>query len=166
MFPPDQRLFEADLQSAPYRIGAAKGLWAQAEAEVLPDGAAWPRAFFWMAAASRANAPDRYHVALNLSGYRSVAPTGAFWDPAKKATLDLAKWPKGKPGSRFAMVFRTAGFNGCGSAFYHPYDRVATVGHTEWPKQQPHLIWTNEHTIVDYLEEFQSLLMAGDYLGV
>ncbi|MFZ3327503.1 MAG: hypothetical protein WA231_17180 [Methylocella sp.] len=87
-------------------------------------------------------------------------------DPAKKAPLDIAKWPKGKLGSRFAMVFRATGFNGCGSAFYHPYDRVATQGHTEWPKQQPHLIWTNSHTIVDDLEEFQSLLTTGDYIGV
>ena len=51
MLPPDQRLFEEDVQSAPYRIGVAKGLWAQAEADTLPDGAAWPKAYLWMAAA-------------------------------------------------------------------------------------------------------------------
>jgi hypothetical protein len=78
MLPPDQRLFEADVQSAPYRIGVAKGLWAVAGADVLPDGAAWPKAFFWMAAAPRANAPERFYVALDLSGYRFVAPSGTF----------------------------------------------------------------------------------------
>jgi hypothetical protein len=165
MLPPDQRLLEADLQSAPYRIGAAKGLWAQAETEALPDGAAWPRVFFWMAAAPRERAPGRYYVALDANGYRSVPPTGTFWNPDRKATLELARRPKGKAGSRFAMVFRTD-WGESYRAFYHPYDRVATQGHGEWPKQQPHLIWTNAHTIVDYLEEFQSLLMTGDYLGV
>jgi hypothetical protein len=166
MLPPDHRLFEEDLLSAPYRMGAVKGVWGLAEAGAAPEGAAWPNAYFWMAAAPRTNAPDRFCVALDLTGYRSASPTGAFWDPEKKAPLDFAKWPKGKSGSRFAMVFRTTGFNGCGQAFYHPYDRVARVGHHEWPRQQPHLIWSDTHTIVHYLEEFQSLLTTGDYVGV
>ncbi|SRR5258708_26184567 len=164
MLAPDQRLFESDLLSAEYRNGIAKGLWGLAEADVLPDGAVWPKVFFWMAAAPRANAPERYYVALDAAGYRATPPTGTFWDPIKKAALELGKRPKGKPGSRFAMVFRTDWENG--RAFYHPYDRVAAQGHAEWPKEQPHLIWTSSHTIVDHLEEFQSLLTCGDYLGV
>ncbi|MHB8270247.1 DUF7665 family protein [Bradyrhizobium sp.] len=164
MLAPDQRLFEADLSSVEYRDGVAKGLWALAETDALPNGAAWPNVYFWMAAARRTDAPDRYYVASNLSGYRSVPPTGTFWDPIRKAALELGKRPKGKPGSRFAMVFRTDWENG--RAFYHPYDRLAAQGHGEWPKEQPHLIWTSSHTIVDYLEEFQSLLTCGDYLGV
>jgi hypothetical protein len=164
MLPPDQRLFEADLQSAAYRSGAAKGLWAQAAADALPDGVAWPKVFFWMAAAPRHNAPDRFYVALDAADYRSVPPTGTFWDPATKATLELGKRPKGKSNSRFAMVFRTDWENG--RAFYHPYDRVAALSHQEWPKEQPHLTWTSSHTIVDYLEEFQALLTSGDYLGI
>jgi hypothetical protein len=164
MLSPDQRLLEEDAQSAPFRIGASKGLWGQAESHVLPDGAAWPKAFFWMAAAALPNAPDRFYVALDLSGYRSVPPTGTFWDPEKRSILEHGKRPKGRPGSRFAMVFRIDWQNGM--AFYHPYDRVGSQSHNEWPKQQPHLIWTSSHTIVDYLEEFQSLLMTGDYVGV
>ena len=168
MFAPDQRLFEADLLSAEYRDGVAKGLWALAEAGALPDGepAAWPNAYFWMAAAPRTGAPDRYYVVLNLEGYKSVPPTGPFWDPVKKQTLELAKWPKGKPNSRFALVFRTKGFSAAGRAFYHPYDRAPVQDHPRWPTEQPHLIWTDSHTIVDYLEEFQSLLTCADYVGV
>ena len=166
MLSPDHRLFEEDLRSAPYRMGAMKGLWGQAGADAIPDGTGWPTVYFWMAAAPRTEAPDRFYVALDLGGYRSVSPTGAFWDPTTKAPLEFSKWPKGKSGSRFAMVFRTTGFNGCGKAFYHPYDRVARIGHDEWPRQQPHLIWNDMHTIVDYLEEIQSLFMTGDYLGV
>jgi len=166
MLPPDQRLFEWDLRSAGYRNGVAKGLWGEAEADALPDGAAWPNAYLWMAAAPRTGAPDRYYVALNLSGYRNVPPTGPFWDPLKKQTLELSKWPKGKPNSRFALVFRTNGFSFAGRAFYHPYDRSPLSDHPTWPTEQPHLVWTSAHTIVNYLEEFQSLLSSGDYVGV
>jgi hypothetical protein len=161
---PDQRLFEADMQSAPYRIGAMKGRWAQAEPEAVPADAAWPQAFFWMAAAPRAGAPDRFYVALDMTGYRSVQPTGSFWNPVTKAALEFGRRPKGKPGSRFAMVFRTDWENG--RAFYHPFDRLAAQGHPDWPAAQPHLLWTSSRTIVDYLEEFQSLLMTEDYVGV
>jgi hypothetical protein len=164
VLPPDQRLFEADLLAADFRNGVVKGLWAPAEADALPADPAWPKAYFWMAAAPRASAPDRYYVALNLAGYRSVPPTGRFWDPVKKQPLDLGKWPKGKPDTRFAKVFRTDWEQG--RAFYHPYERLAAQGHPLWPTEQPHLIWTNSHTIVDYLEEFQTLLTSGDYLGV
>ena len=164
MLSPDQRLFEVDLQLPEFRDGVAKGLWGLAEAEALPDRAAWPNVHLWMAAASRGEAPNRYYVALNLSDYRTVPPTGTFWDPVKKATLEFAKRPKGRVGSRFAMVFRTDWENG--RAFYHPYDRVAAQGHGDWAKDLRHLIWTSSHTIVDYLEEFQSLLMSPDYLGV
>jgi hypothetical protein len=166
MLPPDQRLFEADLKSAEYRNGVVKGLWAQAEADAVPDGAVWPNVYFWMAAAPRDSAPDRYYVALNLSGYRSAAPTGPFWDPVKRQVLDLSKWPKGKANSRFAMVFRSAGFSAEGRAFYHPYDRAPVQDHPQWATEQPHLVWGSSHTIVNYLEEFQTLLTSEDYTGV
>ena len=164
MNPPDQRLFEADLLSAEFRNGLVKGLWGSADANAVPDGAAWPNVFFWMAATPRANAPDRFYVALDAAGYRAVPPTGTFWDRAAKATLEFGKWPKGRPNSRFAKVFRTDWENG--RAFYHPYDRVALQSHPNWAQEQPHLVWTSSHTIVDYLEEFQALLTGGDYLGV
>lgn len=168
MLPPDQRLLETDLKLAEYRDGAKKGLWGQADAAALPaGGAVWPNGYFWMAATPRRAAPDRFYVALNLAGYRAVPPTGAFWDPEKKQTLELGKWPKGKAGSRFALVFRTDGFTFAGRAFYHPYDRSPLSDHPEWGKTE-HLqwVWGPSHTIVDYLEEFQSLLTCGDYVGV
>jgi hypothetical protein len=159
----DQRLFEADLVSAPYKIGEAKGRWGQVAGNALPAGAAWPMAYFWMAAAQREGAPDRYYVALNLKGYNSVPPTGPLWDPVTKETLALAKWPKGKAGSRFSIVFRTDGFTFAGRALYHPYDRSPVSDHPSWKSEQQ--IWTSNLTIVDYLEEFQSLLASEDYLG-
>ena len=62
------------------------------------------------------------------------------------------------------MIFRTDWENG--RAFYHPFDRAAVKSHPNWPKEQPHLIWTPERAIVDFLDEFHRLLHSGDYIGV
>jgi hypothetical protein len=132
-------------------------------ADVLPEQPAWSARILWMAAASRPNAPDRFYVQLDVSNYRMVPPTGTFWDPSTKATLEFAKHPKGRD-SRFAKVFRTD-WEG-GRAFYHAYDRVAAQGHPDWARDQPSLVWDSNHTIVDYLEELHSLLNCGDYLGL
>ena len=91
-------------------------------------------------------------------------PTGTFWDSATDTILDAERRPKGKADSRFAKVFRTDWEDG--RAFYHPYDRVAADSHSDWRTQQPHLVWTSDRTIVDYLEEIRSLLNSGDYVGV
>ncbi len=154
---PSQRLFEADLRSAEFRSGVLKGYWDVAAQN-------WPQVVLWICAASRQGAPNGYHVAVDLDGYRAAAPTGTFWDPAIGATLDAAKRPKGKPNSRLAKVFRTDWEKG--QAFYHPYDRRAADSHPNWRTQQPHLVWTSDRTIVDYLEEFHSLLNSDDYVGV
>jgi len=160
---PDQRLFEADLASAAFRAGVQKGYWGLAGTDVLPQQPTWPLRILWIAAVIRTNAPDRYYVQLDSSDYRAVPPTGTFWDPATKSLLEVAKRPKGRPDSRFAKVFRTDWESG--RAFYHPYDRVAAKGHPKWTTEQPSLIWDNNHTIVDYLEEIHLLLDCGDYLG-
>ena len=160
---PDKRLFESDILCAEFRSGVVRGWWGLPEERILPAEAAWPIRILWIAAAPRETAPDRFYISLNLGGYRTVPPTGTFWDPATKSMLDVAKRPKGRQRSRFAKVFRTDWEKG--RAFYHPYDRVATRGHPDWPVQQPHLVWTANHTIVDYLVEFHSLLNSGDYLG-
>lgn len=163
MATPDQRLFEEDILSAEFRIGVANRLWDVAATDVQPQER-WPKVIFWLAAPQRPNAPERFQIGLDLTGYRTVPPTGSFWDPEARAALPTAKWPKGKPDTRFAKVFRTDWQNAV--AFYHPFDRVAAQGHSDWATAQPHLVWTSNHTIVDYLEEFHSLLSGEDYIGV
>jgi hypothetical protein len=161
---PDQRLFQYDLLSAEFRIGMEKSHWGFPGNDALSDGIAWPKILLWIAAAPRSNAPDRFSIMLDAAGYRSVPPTGTFWDTSSRTPLEPSKRPKGKPNSRVAKVFRTDWENG--RAFYHPYDRVAAQGHPNWAKEQPHLVWTDNHTIVDFLVEFHSLLNSGDYLGI
>lgn len=161
---PDQRLFEADVATAEFRVGVLKGAWGFPSMDVLPAQPAWPHRILWLGAATRPSVPDRYYIRLDLANYRTEPPTGTFWDLDKDAMLETAKRPKGRAGSRFAMVFRIDWENG--RAFYHPYDRVAAKGHDKWPAEQPHLIWDSNHTIVDYLEEFLTLLNSGDYFGI
>ena len=161
---PDQRLFEADIASASFRIGADKGLWGLSERDAIPETAGWPRVYLWMKAAPRVSAPERYHVALNAENYRAWPPTGTFWDPTKKETLAFDMRPKGKPGSRVEKVFRTDWEGGI--AFYHPYDGRAARTHQNWETELPRLRWTEDLTIVDWLVEFQTLLMSSDYVGL
>jgi len=162
--PPEQRLFEADCESDEFLSGMVRGRWGFASPELVPKMMAWPQRVMWLGAAERPGAPLCYHVLLDLTGYRNAQPTGTFWDPDTQATATPARRPRGTPDSRFAKVFRTD-WEG-GRAFYHPYDRVAAASHPAWPSEQPHLVWDCKHTIVDYLEEFTSLLHCGDYLGV
>lgn len=161
---PDQRLFNEDVGSAEFRAGLLKGKWGLAEDGQAGAASTWPQVHLWMAAAPRANAPDRFHVELDASGYRSMPPTGTFWDQATKAPLGVDKRPKGRTGSRVARIFRTDWENG--RAFYHPYDRLAAQSHLNWKSEQPRRVWSPAHTIVDWLELFHGLLQSEDYIGV
>ena len=93
-----------------------------------------------------------------------MPPTGTFWDPEKKQILTFDRRPKGKPASRVVQVFRTDWNNG--TAFYHPYDRVAAHGHPNWKTEQPSLVWDGNHSIVDLLAELHLLLNSHDYVGI
>ena len=92
---PDQRLFEADLASAEFRAGALKGHWGLPGTDVLPEQPEWPLRILWVAAAPRAGAPDRYYLRLDLADYRTVPPTGTFWDLTTGAMLETDEAPQG-----------------------------------------------------------------------
>ncbi len=162
MKPPDQRAFEADIEGGAYQIGMANGQWGRAEPALVPASLAWPLVIFWVAAAPRPNAPDRFYVKLDCAHYPSQAQTGNFWDPMTAGMLAGEKRPKGT--GQVAMVFRTD-WEG-GKAFYHPYDRVAAASHGDWAARYPRRIWSNKHTIVDLLSELHDLLHSHEYTGV
>ena len=165
MLEPDQRVFEADLLSPEFRIGEMKGWWGNADDATRPSDASWPKVFLWVAAAARPGSPERFYLALDVSGYRNVPPTGAFWDSIKKSALEYSLFPKGATNSRVAKVFRTDLWATTNRALYHPYDRVAAQGHAEW-KQNPNMVWDSNHTIVHYLCEIRRQLNCGEYIGV
>ena len=157
---PSERQLEVDMESVDFRTGVARGQWGVPDSEAP----AWPRRLFWVAAAKRDNSAERFVVMLDCEGYRKPSPTGNFWDmKANDFLRDPTRRPRGKPGSVTAMVFRIDWEN-C-TAFYHPYDRKASVGHPDWPKSCANRVWTDKHTIADYLDEVHRLLNSGDYLG-
>src|SRR5260370_35062058 len=95
MLSPDERTFQADLEDAPFQIGVQKGHWAVAEPSTIPDGLEWPYRIFWVGAAPRQGAPNRFYLGLDCQGYAGACPTGPSWNPEKKELLAATKWPSG-----------------------------------------------------------------------
>lgn len=157
-----QRLLEADLESAEFKIGVAKGHWGLVKDVCETD---WPHVWIWVRAAPRPQSPDRFIVRWALDNYKSTSPTGGFWDVASQNFLPKTNWPKGKPGSLVAMVFKVDGWAAPGTGFYHPYDRLARHGHEEWPAKHPQRIWTEKNSITDFVILVHRWLNCEDYLG-
>lgn len=157
-----QRLLESDLEQAAFLLGVAAGRWSLAR-EV--SDAAWPHVYTRVSAAPRSNSPDSMIVRWDVEGYNSQSPTGAFWDEATGGFLDPAKWPKGRPNSPVAGVFKVEGWAAPGRGFYHPYDRQARQGHNDWPTNNPQYVWSDQNTLTDFIHLVHRWLNCEDYLG-
>ena len=126
---PDQGLFEEDLRSAEFLIGATKGLWGLPAPDVLAEQPPWPKRILWIAAVPRENAPDRFYILLDVSGYRSVPPTGTFWDPSTRGMLIFQNVRKaGKAAALRWSLGRTGRGRLKGRAA-----RLSTIHTTGWP---------------------------------
>lgn len=157
---PSERAIDADMESAAYLDGVARGQWGVPE-EPQPQ---WPFRQFWIAAVPREGSADRFVIRINCDGYRTIQPTGNFWDlKGNTFLIDPNRRPKGSPRSTVEKVFRTD-WEG-GTAFYHPYDRKAFSTHAQWAGTSTNRIWNDRLTIADYLDEFHRLLNSGDYIG-
>jgi len=157
-----QRLLEADLQGAPFRIGTSSGKWRLAKPV---DETSWPFVFTHVKAAPRPGAPDEMLVRWDLTGYGDQSPTGAFWDEGANEFLPTERWPKGRVNSTVAAVFKVAGWAAPGRGFYHPYDRQANANHNEWPAQNPQFVWGKNNTITDFLCLVHRWLNCEAYVG-
>lgn len=157
-----QRLLEADLQKAPFLIGVSKGYW-ELDGKLSENG--WPYVYTWIQVAPRPNGPERLLVRWNVDGYGSQPQTGAFWDQTTNSFLVLDKWPKGRPESVVANVFKVSGWAAPGQGFYHPFDRQARHGHNEWPTKDPRNVWTEGKTLTDFISLVHRWLNCEDYCG-
>lgn len=158
--PAEQALFD-DLAGVEFQVGVAEGRWGLPGSDLKAELPSWPSKVFWIAAAARQGSPDRFYIRLDCTNYPVSAPTGTFWDPVSGTALSFDRRPKGT--DRVARVFRTDWNNG--TAFYHPYDR-ATADHADWPRSYPAVVWTRDHTIVDFLSMLHGLLHSREYTGV
>jgi hypothetical protein len=157
-----QRLLGEDLKRAEFQIGVANGHWQLAR-PVAEES--WPYVYTWVQAAARPNSPGRLLVRWDLQGYNAQSPTGAFWDDEKGAFLATNAWPKGRPGSVVGSAFKVSGWAAPGQGFYHPFDRQAQVGHAHWATQNPRCVWTNQHTLTDFISLVHRWLNCEAYLG-
>jgi len=156
-----QRLLEADLDRTDFRIGVAGGQWALATPVSEAD---WPIVCTWVKAAPREKSPERFLVRWDVAGYNAQPPTGAFWDEGAKTFLATGSWPKGRPGSVVEAVFKVSGWAAPGRGFYHPYDRLALVGH-DWSKTNPQYIWTANNVLTDFIALVYRWLNCEAYIG-
>jgi len=146
---PDQRAFEADVDSPAFRLGTLEGRWRLI-------GITWPHAFIAVAARDE----REYFLRLNCAGYPQAAPTGGPWDIAGNRVLPFDQWPRGQ-GGRVTAVFRTNWKDG--TALYLPCDRESFAGHDNWRVEQPSKIWRPADGVVQYLELVHELLHCRDY---
>ncbi|UTV79771.1 hypothetical protein MQE22_06940 [Acidithiobacillus sp. YTS05] len=152
-----QRLLEAELVGGRFRAGVARGYWSLATPVAQ---LAWPFVDTWITASPRESSPSRWLVHWDVGNYGSQPNTGGFWDEKTGAFLAPEKWPKGRPGSTVAAVFKTAGWAAPGRGFYHHYDRLAIPGHP-WTQDA----WTPQVTLTDFMTLVYRWLNCGDYVG-
>jgi hypothetical protein len=156
---PSERKLRADLETVRFQQGVSRDAW---NVVALECGVSWPFVVFWIGAAPREGAPDRFYVRLDLTAYPKDPPTGTFWDVAVKAVLEAPRRPFGS--GQTERVFRVDWQSG--QAFYHPYDRVAANSHADWPQRYPHWVWSDRHTVTDLLEVLWDLLNSAQYEGL
>jgi len=149
---PTERLLNAHLAGAPYRVGTRDGLWELHSLE-------FPYAVFKVTAARRPNAPGYYALRFDLTGYDD-APTACPWDIESDMPLASAAWPTG---GELTHVFNPSWNPG---ALYMPMDRVALNGHDAWLSAPKRYLWqVGGEGVVQYLRYVSNLLNSDDYSG-
>jgi hypothetical protein len=154
---PAQQLFITHLKSGDYEVGAAKGMWGNADAD--PSCSTWPFVYLWVAAASKTGSPDRYTFRFDLIGYSAAAPLALPWDTTTGSRLADHLWPQGPP--PICTIFNP-GWRG--KSLYAPCDRGAELSeHSGWKATNPEYYWQPTFTIVKYLQFLYETLHTPEY---
>lgn len=156
---PDERTLRADVESGRFQCQIDEK-WGDPRID-------WPYLYLWVKARPTESGIERYWLRVNCIGYPLRAPTGTFWDMDSNAQLSDDKRPWGI--EEVKLAFRPdwpdEAHGGKGSAFYMFYDGVAISTHVDWPRTNPGRLWSQDKTIVDYLNEITRLLDSSDYTG-
>lgn len=155
---PDERSFRDHIARGRFQAGIDRGDWS-----VKVDG--WPNPLIAVAAINRNGAPKAFAFRFDLNHYPTDAPTSEPWDADKKEPLAADLWPGGS--GRVTTVFNPGWAPDNLHALYHPMDRRALVGHTNWQTLDPGSIWDpSRMDIVDYLQVIHELLHSSEYSGL
>ncbi len=152
----DEACYQEHVAAPSFQDGVARGWWLE-----CPAAAQWPHVIIKLMLPPRINSADFLHLRFELSGYPGAGLTATLWDIARNAKLEAGKWPKGT--GDVAKVFRTD-WNDM-VALYAPWDRLAFVGHTDWPEKHRGRCWKPTHTIAHYLRFTRELLDSDEYQG-
>ena len=141
---PDESLFKAHLEEAPFQSGADAGRWGlHGEAKDF----VWPNPILWVAAGTAIVPTGKLYLKFTADGYSALAPTACPWNVEKNSRLENTLWPK--LSGKFAKVFRHDWQ--IKDALYAPCDRLAMLNHDQWKQQFPFWWWQSHFTIVKYL---------------
>ena len=139
---PELQALEAHLASGRFKAGAARSRWRLVKIE-------WPYAFIEVAARD-----GRWIcIRFDCTGYPVRPPQGMPWDFRSQQPLPSEKWPRG---GRVSQVFNHGWKNG--AALYIPCDREAIIGHENWYRELPHLIWQPARGLLQYIEAIHEVL--------
>jgi len=135
---------EADLRSAEFLAGVARGWWRL----ILYEH---PILVF----AVKATEPDftitEYFFRYEVDQFPTVAPKARIWDHANNCPLAIAKRPQGNP--RVEKAFQNWGDD----SVYRAWERAA-LAHSNWATVHPHAAWKPSMTLTNTLEDLYALL--------
>jgi hypothetical protein len=140
----NQQALAEHLAAGRFRAGVARGRWRLIKTQ-------WPFAFIEVI--------DRNGhwvcIRLECSGYPERPPQGTPWNVELDQQLSGDKWPRG---GRVSQVFNPGWKNG--TALYIPCDRESIIGHDNWYRELPHLIWNSAKGIIHYIEAIHEVLQS------
>lgn len=144
-----ERRLRDDLAASPVQAGVLRGYWRI-------DRLEWPFLYVTVSASQRTTPERALALRIDVSDY-PAAPTASPWDLEADCQLPAERRPTG---GRATMAFRADWEEG--RALYLPVDRVALVGHPDWPRQYARDTWDAERGIVVMLTLVHEILNEGD----
>lgn len=155
---PDKRCFQRHIQNGRFRLGVEDNKWRLISSNL----SGWPKVVIMVRATFLDNAPAEYAFRFDLDQYPNQAPTAQPWDSDSNSPLPPDKWPRGKPNSRVAQVFRPEWNQ---TALYLPCDRLAIQGHPDWLNVHRRYLWSGDKDISFFLNILHELLTSSNYQG-
>lgn len=136
---------EADLASAPFRVGVATKRWKTVSFE-------YPKLVIEIAGTTPGGVPCPYFFRFLLDGFPTLAPDVRCWDFAADTVLPAERRPKGT--ARTSEAFKE-----WGHGVYRPWERNGRL-HNNWENSHPHLAWNPARNITFIIEELYGLCNA------
>lgn len=136
----------SDLQSRPYQVGAARGLWRLVEFT-------HPSYIFAVTGVGPNGESVEIFFRFELNGYPATAPWVQIWDHATKQQLPADRRPQ--RGKLQSESFKIWGNHG--GSVYRPWDRHSGP-HNGWNSKHPELAWNPRRDLSFVLNDLHQIL--------